>query len=91
FRPAPEADIYLTARPDPYIHTEVAAGGLPEWTLRVKDPLRENGTEWLCSIESYLYTRENIADSQTTNGRPVVMVQVENKYVIYNRKSTTPT
>ncbi|KAK3504263.1 hypothetical protein B0T13DRAFT_371822, partial [Neurospora crassa] len=51
---APEANIYLIARPDPYINAEVAAGGLPEWTLRVKDPLRDNGTEWLCSIESYL-------------------------------------
>ncbi|KHE83103.1 glycoside hydrolase family 35 protein, partial [Neurospora crassa] len=38
FRPAPEANIYLTARPDPYINAEVAAGGLPEWTLRGQRP-----------------------------------------------------
>ncbi|KAL0472741.1 hypothetical protein QR685DRAFT_550743 [Neurospora intermedia] len=40
FRAASESGIYLAARPNPFIDAEVAAGGFPEWTLWVEDPLR---------------------------------------------------
>lgn len=43
FHAASEAGIYLIARPGPYMNAEVAAGGLPGWTLRIKDPLSLSG------------------------------------------------
>ncbi|KAI1483335.1 glycoside hydrolase family 35 protein [Daldinia eschscholtzii] len=81
FRAAAEAGIYLIARPGPYINAEVALGGFPGWTARIKAPLRGSDLEFVNSTELYAATAGKlIADAQITNGGPVIMLQPENEY-----------
>ena len=81
FEAAAEAGIYLIARPGPYINAEVAAGGMPGWTLRLNATLRSDAPEYTDSIKLYMATLgKEIAEAQITRGGPVIMVQPENEY-----------
>jgi beta-galactosidase len=77
---ASEAGIFCIARPGPYINAETAAGGLPDWTLRLKGILRSTAPDHLNATQNYVPAiGKIIADAQITNGGPVIMVQPENE------------
>lgn len=82
---AAELDLYVIVRPGPYICAEWELGGLPAWLL--KDPLME----FRCSYQPYLDAVDRFYDElipklvplQSTNGGPLLAVQVENEYGSY--------
>ena len=91
FSSATEADIYLLARPDPYINAEVAAGGFPGWLLRIPAILRSYDQRCLAATEKYAASiGEIISQAQITNGGPVIMHQVENEYMSFPNVSQFP-
>lgn len=91
FNAATRAGIYLIARPGPYINAEVAAGGLPGWTLRNKGYLRTMDSQWLNETQHYMATMGKIiADAQIDNGGPVIMAQPENEYSTWPGMSDFP-
>lgn len=83
FEAATKADIYLIARPGPYINAEVTFGGFPGWLQRIKGHLRTPDEDYLAATENYA-TRINtiIARAQITNGGPVILYQPENEYTV---------
>jgi beta-galactosidase GanA len=91
FSAASEAGIYLLARPGPYINAEVAAGGMPGWTLRLNGTLRSMDQDFLSATEKYVSTiGKIIAEAQITNGGPVVLVQPENEYTSWPGVTSFP-
>ncbi len=82
---AQKLGLHVILRPGPYICAEWEFGGLPSWllsypqmTLRCNDPLylekvRPYYKELLSRIRPYL----------STNGGPIIMMQVENEYGSY--------
>lgn len=91
FDGAAEAGLYLIARPGPYINAEVAAGGMPGWTLRIPCRLRSNCTEYEDATRNYMATvGKMIADAQITNGGPVILVQPENEYTTWPNVTDFP-
>lgn len=94
FKAAKEADVYLIARPGPYINSESSGGGLPGWLQQVKG---ENGTlrttsgEFLSSTDTYMaHVGKIIADAQISKGGPVILVQAENEYSLFQGNETGP-
>lgn len=53
FDVAKEADIYLLARPGPYINAEVSGGGFPGWLQRVNGTLRTSDEGFLNATNKY--------------------------------------
>lgn len=83
FDAASQAGIYLLARPGPYINSEVAGGGFPGWTSRLKGPVRSNATDWLDATRNYIQQMGAIiSKAQITNGGPVILFQPENEYTL---------
>jgi beta-galactosidase len=78
-----EADMFVIARPGPYICAEWEMGGFPAWLLR--DPqmrLRSNYKPYLAAVEKY-YTKvlSILKDFEfSTKGGPVIAFQLENEY-----------
>ncbi|WP_110112168.1 beta-galactosidase [Bacillus sp. CGMCC 1.16541] len=79
---AEEIGLYVIVRPSPYICAEWEFGGLPGWLLKEKD------VELRCSHPSYLKHLDDYYDvllpkivpHLSTNGGPVIAVQIENEY-----------
>ncbi|KFZ03366.1 hypothetical protein V502_11012 [Pseudogymnoascus sp. VKM F-4520 (FW-2644)] len=94
FKAAKEAGVYLIARLGPYINSESSGGGFPGWLQQIKG---ENGTlrttsgEFLSSTDTYMaHVGKIIADAQITKGGPVILVQAENEYSLFQGNETGP-
>ena len=82
---AQEVGLYAIVRPGPYICSEWEFGGLPWWLLK------EDGIQLRCMNERYLRAVDGFLDKLvpalrpmlSTNGGPVLMMQVENEYGSY--------
>lgn len=81
---AKDADLFVIARPGPFINAEVNAGGLPFWLLRMKDVIPRNriGTEYHYSKKYMEYVAEwydNIIPiiNEFDN---IILFQIENEY-----------
>ena len=82
---AKELGLYAIVRPGPYICSEWEFGGLPWWLLK------EDGMQLRCMNEAYLKAVDEFLDhlvpallpELSTNGGPVLMMQVENEYGSY--------
>lgn len=81
-RLAQELGLWVILRPSPYICAEWEFGGLPAWLLQ------EDGMRLRCSDPAFLRHVQAYYDQllprllplQTTQGGPVLMMQVENEY-----------
>ena len=79
---AQEVGLYAIVRPGPYICSEWEFGGLPWWLLK------EDGLQLRCMNEKYLKYVDAFYDDLiprlvpmlSSNGGPVLMIQVENEY-----------
>ena len=85
------ADLYVIARPGPFINAEVNAGGLPFWLLKMEDVIPRNriGTEYKYSPAYMKYIAEwydqiipiiNEFDN-------VILFQIENEYATLSNVS----
>jgi beta-galactosidase len=82
---AGEVGLRVIVRPSPYICAEWEFGGLPAWLLR--DPgmrIRCQYTPYLNAVSRY-YDRllTLLAPLQTTQGGPIIAMQIENEYGSY--------
>ncbi len=78
-----EADMFVIARPGPYICAEWEMGGFPAWLLR--DPhmnLRSSYKPYLAAVEKYyLKVLSIFKDFEfSKNGGPIIAFQLENEY-----------
>ncbi len=84
-RKAAEHSLMVIVRPGPYICAEWEFGGLPWWLQA------EEGLEIRCNNKAYIYYFERYLEKLfseirpylSTNGGPVIMLQVENEYGYY--------
>ena len=82
---AGQLGLHVIVRPSPYICAEWEFGGLPAWLLR------EEGTQLRCMDPAYLAHVDRYYDVLiplllpllSTNGGPILAVQVENEYGSY--------
>ena len=82
---AQELGLYAIVRPGPYICSEWEFGGLPWWLLKDSDiQLRCMNDKYLAAVDRFyddLIPR--LVPMLSTNGGPVLMMQVENEYGSY--------
>ena len=78
-------DMKVILRPGPYVCAEWEMGGLPWWLLKKKDiRLREQDPFlWSASTNSSKRLPDRWGDLTIADGRPIIMVQVENEYGSY--------
>lgn len=82
---ADELGLFVIVRPSPYICAEWEFGGLPAWLLR------EPGMRLRCYDERFLKHVDDyydvllskLAPLQSTNGGPIIAMQIENEYGSY--------
>ncbi len=81
---AKETDLYVIARPGPFINGEVNAGGLPFWLLKMEDVIPRNriGTEYHYSQKYMQYIEEwyNQIIPIINEFDNVILFQIENEY-----------
>ncbi len=82
---AQELGLYVIIRPSPYICAEWEFGGLPAWLLQEEGmKLRVSYPPFLRHVEEYYKVLlPRITPWQTTQGGPVILMQVENEYGYY--------
>jgi beta-galactosidase len=84
-REAQQEGLYVILRPGPYVCAEWDFGGLPSWLL--KDPkmaVRTSNPAFMAAANRWLHRLgEELAPLQSTNGGPIIAVQVENEYGSY--------
>lgn len=81
-----ENEMFIIARPGPYICSEWDLGGLPAYLLSKRDiRLREANDVFLGYVEKW-YDRiiPIISEYQVTEGGPIIAIQVENELDFYN-------
>ncbi|KAK4192488.1 beta-galactosidase precursor [Podospora australis] len=78
---AKELNLYLIARPGPYINAEVSGGGFPGWLQRLNATLRSSDGDYLDVLTPYMQTVASIlAKYDADNNGPVILFQIENEY-----------
>lgn len=82
---ADELGLFVIVRPSPYICAEWEFGGLPAWLLGYDGmKLRCNYEPYLSHVRDYYKVLfEILVPLQSTNGGPIIMMQVENEYGYY--------
>lgn len=82
---AEEIGLKVIVRPGPYICAEFDFGGLPAWLLKDKAiQLRCSNDTYLSKVDRYFDVLiEKLIPLQSTNGGPVIAIQVENEYGAY--------
>ncbi|NEW05066.1 beta-galactosidase [Paenibacillus sp. SYP-B3998] len=87
---AGELGLHVIVRPSPYICAEWEFGGLPAWLLQYPDiRLRCMDEVYLSKVDRYydeLIPR--LTPLLSTNGGPIIAVQVENEYGSYGNDTT---
>ena len=84
-RLAQKLGLDVIVRPGPYICAEWEFGGLPSWLLADPDMgLRCNDPKFLTKVRRYYEALlDQVRPLLSTNGGPVIMMQVENEYGSY--------
>ena len=84
-RLAQKLGLDVIVRPGPYICAEWEFGGLPSWLLADPDMgLRCNDPKFLAKVRRYYEALlAQVRPLLSTNGGPVIMMQVENEYGSY--------
>ncbi|GFO29517.1 beta-galactosidase [Plakobranchus ocellatus] len=79
---ASDLGLYVIFRPGPYICSEWEFGGLPSWLLSDQNMrVRSNYPGYQRAVERYFsWLLPQVKDLQSTNGGPIIAVQVENEY-----------
>ncbi len=81
---AKNLNLFVIARPGPYINGEISAGGIPYWLLKDKDAIIRNRKEG-----DYIYSKNYMKALKTWYGAllpiikdfdNVILIQVENEY-----------
>jgi beta-galactosidase len=82
---AQEEGMLVILRPGPYACAEWEFGGYPWWLQQNKDLIvRTNNQPFLDSCRVYFHKlAEQVKDLQSTNGGPIIMVQIENEFGSY--------
>lgn len=82
---AQEVGLYAIVRPGPYICSEWEFGGLPWWLLKDSDiQLRCMNDRYLAAVDRFFDDLiPRLLPMLSTNGGPVLMIQVENEYGSY--------
>ncbi|KAF9535066.1 beta-galactosidase [Crepidotus variabilis] len=89
FDAAKEADIYLIARPGPYINAETTAGGFPGWGTTVPGLWRTSNQTYVDAYSGYIKAIGKVlADNEITKGGPIILVQSENEYTSFEEPYT---
>ncbi len=78
-------DMKVILRPGPYVCAEWEMGGLPWWLLKKKDiRLREQDPFFMERVDKFQQALAGqVGDLTIADGRPIIMVQVENEYGSY--------
>lgn len=84
-RIAGRLDLHVIVRPTPYICAEWELGGLPSWILKDRNMrLRSYYEPFLEKVDNYFdELLKRLKPLQTTNGGPIIAMQVENEYGSY--------
>jgi len=81
-REAQQEGLFVILRPGPYVCAEWEFGGYPAWLL--KDPstqVRTQDPKFMVPATRWLHRLgQELAPLQSTNGGPIIAVQVENEY-----------
>ncbi|WP_090585873.1 MULTISPECIES: beta-galactosidase family protein [unclassified Paenibacillus] len=82
---AGELGLHVIVRPSPYICAEWEFGGLPAWLLRDRDmALRCMDDAYLRKVDAYYDALiPKLVPLLSTNGGPILAVQIENEYGSY--------
>nr|WP_246427741.1 beta-galactosidase family protein [Paenibacillus phyllosphaerae] len=82
---AGELGLHVIVRPSPYICAEWEFGGLPAWLLRDADiQLRCMNEAYLSKVDAYYdVLLPKLVPLLSTNGGPILAVQIENEYGSY--------
>ena len=82
---AAELDLHVIVRPSPFICAEWEFGGLPAWLLKDSDmQLRCFDKTYLAKVDRYFdQLIPKLVPLLSTNGGPILAVQVENEYGSY--------
>ena len=77
--------MWVIIRPGPYVCAEWEFGGLPPYLLRNQDvKIRCMDPVYMKAVERYISRLSDILRPHLiTNGGPVLMIQIENKYGSY--------
>ncbi|TCP22342.1 beta-galactosidase [Scopulibacillus darangshiensis] len=82
---AEEVGLFVIVRPSPYICAEWEFGGLPAWLLADDSTrLRSSCPQYLEKIDNYYdVLMEKLKPLLSTNGGPIIAMQIENEYGSY--------
>ncbi|KAK8782261.1 hypothetical protein V5799_016406 [Amblyomma americanum] len=84
---AKEVGLYVILRPGPYICGERDNGGLPYWLLRINPKMKYRSSDktYLAAVDHWLdLLLPAVAPYLYKNGGPIITVQVENEYGLYD-------
>lgn len=85
---AAKNDLFVIARPGPYICSEWDGGALPAWLWAEGIPVRQDTPAFLKQIGNwYAHILPLLAPFQITRGGPVICMQIENELDFYDCKS----
>lgn len=87
---AQDLGLYVILRPSPYICAEWEFGGLPAWLLKYPSiRIRSNCEIFLNALDKYYKELFKILyPLQSTQGGPVIMMQIENEYGSFGNNKT---
>ena len=85
---AKENDLFVIARPGPYICSEWDGGAIPAWLYTENIPVRQDDPRFLDAMHSW-YARilPILRDYQITRGGTVICMQIENELDFYDCRS----
>ena len=86
---AADLDLFVIVRPSPYICAEWEFGGLPSWLLAEPDMrLRCYNEKFLSRVDAYYdVLMPKLKPLLSTNGGPIIAMQIENEYGSYGNDS----
>ena len=87
---AQEMELMVIVRPSPYICAEWEFGGLPAWLLTYDNlHLRSDCPRYLEKVKNYYEVLLPMLTSlQSTQGGPIIMMQVENEFGSFSNNKT---